>query len=82
MERRSPSWGAWIEISCPRWSGRQDCRRSPSWGAWIEISFYQHHPRTIYRRSPSWGAWIEIILLELLKQWQVVKSLPLVGSVD
>ena len=36
---RSPSWGAWIEIT--RGLGRQGrplCR-SPSWGAWIEIIF-------------------------------------------
>ena len=35
--RRSPSWGAWIEISMPQ-TGRHSTRgRSPSWGAWIEM---------------------------------------------
>ena len=36
--RRSPSWGAWIEIR-PRRTVSMPCggRRSPSWGAWIEM---------------------------------------------
>ena len=35
--RRSPSWGAWIEIPPKRKRARKKGGRSPSWGAWIEI---------------------------------------------
>ena len=35
--RRSPSWGAWIEICRFLLSFYKIERRSPSWGAWIEI---------------------------------------------
>ena len=35
--RRSPSWGAWIEIAFPRRYVLTASSRSPSWGAWIEI---------------------------------------------
>ena len=35
--RRSPSWGAWIEIRCHSWLYPAKACRSPSWGAWIEI---------------------------------------------
>ena len=34
---RSPSWGAWIEISVIFALAWPKYRRSPSWGAWIEI---------------------------------------------
>ena len=35
--RRSPSWGAWIEITAERRRTACQTSRSPSWGAWIEI---------------------------------------------
>ena len=34
---RSPSWGAWIEITLRTVIYSGIARRSPSWGAWIEI---------------------------------------------
>ena len=34
---RSPSWGAWIEISFGGSGSGIQCGRSPSWGAWIEM---------------------------------------------
>ena len=37
MACRSPSWGAWIEISAPLKRRGFKPGRSPSWGAWIEI---------------------------------------------
>ena len=35
-ERRSPSWGAWIETYEYVLLSKITLRRSPSWGAWIE----------------------------------------------
>ena len=39
--RRSPSWGAWIEIILVKEGLLMRRRRSPSWGAWIEISSHE-----------------------------------------
>ena len=62
LPRRSPSWGAWIEInSAVRIIAAALCR-SPSWGAWIEISARWIVKEAQESRSPSWGAWIEIML--------------------
>ena len=36
--RRSPSWGAWIEIPVLPAACCSTRSRSPSWGAWIEIA--------------------------------------------
>ena len=67
---RSPSWGAWIEITLYEHFANGDTGRSPSWGAWIEIDSYSVGDMSKYRRSPSWGAWIEIVngtlLLDLI----------------
>ena len=38
--RRSPSWGAWIEMCGCKKPPRGLACRSPSWGAWIEIRPY------------------------------------------
>ena len=35
--RRTPSWGAWIEIIVGGFGRKQSKSRTPSWGAWIEI---------------------------------------------
>ena len=37
LTRRSPSWGAWIEIRDCESVIMNNISRSPSWGAWIEI---------------------------------------------
>ena len=61
LPRRSPSWGARIEIDVmvPRYAFL-DCR-SPSWGARIEIfTDYALIGDYVCSRSPSWGARIEI----------------------
>ena len=57
---RSPSWGAWIEITLGRCTLAESMRRSPSWGAWIEIRSKSLCTLTTMGRSPSWGAWIEM----------------------
>ena len=57
--RRSPSWGAWIETSFPPTSPKTGHCRSPSWGAWIETARKASLRLAWSRRSPSWGAWIE-----------------------
>ena len=38
--RRSPSWGAWIEMIISSAVIAAAARRSPSWGAWIEITVW------------------------------------------
>ena len=38
---RSPSWGAWIEITLPKSVKHVVSSRSPSWGAWIEICGFE-----------------------------------------
>ena len=60
---RSPSWGAWIEITAAASFIRSSTGRSPSWGAWIEILVSGSYLDFLPSRSPSWGAWIEIIML-------------------
>ena len=58
MNRRSPSWGAWIETGIqPTTSLRVYV--APPRG---ERGLKRHGRgarRTAYSRSPSWGAWIE-----------------------
>ena len=78
--RRSPSWGAWIEIiwlqnhippravAPPR--GERGLKSMP-----VNCSLSAHTGR-----SPSWGAWIEIYALGRVRR--SLPSLPLVGSVD
>ena len=58
--RRSPSWGAWIEICARSVMLSAPSGRSPSWGAWIEIAISSSKALNLCGRSPSWGAWIEI----------------------
>ena len=70
--RRSPSWGAWIEIAV-RHKGRYvQVGRSPSWGAWIEIIMVHTYIMCHDCRSPSWGAWIEISLLRRYRSTALV----------
>ena len=78
--RRSPSWGAWIEIiwlqnhippravAPPR--GERGLKSMP-----VNCSLSAHTGR-----SPSWGAWIEIYRARAYSERNT--SLPLVGSVD
>ena len=43
MRRRTPSWGAWIEIYNLTDMVDITSRRTPSWGAWIEMSSIIRH---------------------------------------
>ena len=79
LHRRSPSWGAWIEIplsfaffGLPPVAPPRGER-----GLKLDIRPYRAFG---YGRSPSWGAWIEIALVSLAIAY--LPSLPLVGSVD
>ena len=56
--RRTPSWGAWIEIFVGSYF-QFTTRRTPSWGAWIEMTRSRKCWKC-WSRTPSWGAWIEI----------------------
>ena len=67
--RRSPSWGAWIEIPAKADGYAAWERRSPSWGAWIEILRPLMQQEVAQRRSPSWGAWIEICCVAAVAYW-------------
>ena len=82
FSRRSPSWGAWIEIHLSAEKEKYSAGRSPSWGAWIEILSIRAEVLGTASRSPSWGAWIEIFFGRLRYGGDRAASLPLVGSVD
>ena len=61
-QRRSPSWGAWIEITHIR------CRMAllkvapPRGERGLKSCRIESECAARTRRSPSWGAWIEIAL--------------------
>ena len=78
--RRSPSWGAWIEMLKSATISPTSGRRSPSWGAWIEIIRLQNHipPRAV--APPRGERGLKCYYGQPVGQH--AQSLPLVGSVD
>ena len=78
--RRSPSWGAWIEIATRHMGIKSSPCRSPSWGAWIEIPFSlgRYHSSAVAPPRGERGLKFRHLSSDLMGK----KSLPLVGSVD
>ena len=79
--RRSPSWGAWIEIACLARLNVAVIGRSPSWGAWIEMVTCWSKPAGYTVAPPRGERGLKFGVIGACKL-NLFKSLPLVGSVD
>ena len=78
--RRSPSWGAWIETSQYRTSAALVMVAPPRGERGLKHRIISPLVALAQCRSPSWGAWIEQFAERFIKD--LIRSLPLVGSVD
>ena len=81
MKSRSPSWGAWIETRQLVSNSKKDRKVAPPRGErGLKHRIISPLVALAQCRSPSWGAWIEQFAERFIKD--LIRSLPLVGSVD
>ena len=76
--RRTPSWGAWIEIAVSSWVSSSDSVAPPRGVRGLKFLPRKSLSMTS-SRTPSWGAWIEIEAVILII-WIRISRTPSWGA--